>query len=210
MQNIKRTAAIFAAALLIALTPSCEILKDVSNTITNIKRLKFKIAGVSDVRVSGISTQGKKGLKDFSTSAIAKLSAAAVTKKMPVSFTLHVDAINPNDGTKQTQSTKSTISALPWTLYIQDKPTISGNISKPIHVPSTGTSVDIPIQINFDIFEFFKNKGYKDIVELVLAISGAEGHEGDLKLKAQPSVTTKYGTIKYPGELTIVKNEWTN
>ena len=107
-------------------------------------------------------------------------------------------------------ATKSTISSFPWDLYINDTQTVSGNIGAPIHVPGTGESINIPIQIQMDFFQFFKDRGYKELGELALAVSGFENHKADIKLKAQPSVSTPIGSFNYPGKLTIVKKSWTN
>lgn len=210
MKKIYQTAAFLAAALLLVSLPSCRLLKDVSNTMANIDRLKFKISRISDVKIAGISIAGKQNISDLSTGAVAKLAASAMTKQFPVSFTMVVSAQNPNDGTGGKPATKSTISSMPWALYINDRATVSGNIEQPVHVPGTGESVDIPISIGMDFYNFFKNKGYKELVNLALAISGTKGSSSDIKLKARPSISTPYGSIQYPGELTIVKNKWSN
>ncbi len=191
-------------------TSSCEIFKDVAKTMQNISRLQFKLGSVNNVNISGITLGNRTSVSQFNFGEIATLTKNVASKKFPVAFTLVVNAKNPNDGTGGASATKSTISSFPWDLYINDTQTVSGNIGKPIHVPGTGQSIDIPIQVNIDFFQFFRNKGYKELGELALAIAGVNNYDADIKLKAKPSVSTPYGSIKYPGQLTIVKKSWTN
>jgi len=107
-------------------------------------------------------------------------------------------------------SIKTSLSSFPWKLYLNDVPTISGNINKPIYVPATGESVNIPIRMKVDFLQFFKDKGYAELVSLALSIGGVNGTSSNIKLKATPTISTSFGDIKYPGELTIMNKEWTN
>jgi predicted small secreted protein len=209
MKKFMIIATLFVAISLV--TSSCEVVKDVAKTMQNISRLQFKLGGVNNVNISGITIGNRTSMSQFKFGEIATLTKNVAANKFPVSFTLIVNAKNPNDGTGgSSKSTKSTISALPWDLYINDVQTVSGNIGSNISVPGTGKAIDIPIQIKMDFFQFFKDRGYKELGELALAISGVNNHEADIKLKAQPTVSTPYGPINYPGKLTIVKKSWTN
>ena len=67
---------------------------------------------------------------------------------MPATFTLNVNALNPNDGTGGYPETNATIVAFPWRLMINNKETVTGDIGSPFSVPGTGEAAVIPIQIN--------------------------------------------------------------
>ncbi len=185
---------------------SCSIYK----TLVNISRLQFKLGKVNNLTVSGISVEGKTKLSDFNAMDFLKLSSSVAGKKFPVSFTLNVEAKNPNDGTGGFPSTDATIKSFPWKLFIDNKETISGNISQPVSVPGTGQITIIPIQINVDLLKFFGDKGYDSLIKLALSIAGEKGYSSNIALYAKPTVSSPLGNITYPGELKIVSKQFTN
>jgi len=77
-------------------------------------------------------------------------------------------------------------------------------LKEPLTVPGKGEATIIPLQIQFDIAKSFKEKSIDDILGLVLQAAGAGGSTSNLKLKAQPTIGTPIGNIKYPEEITIV------
>ena len=91
-------------------------------------------------------------------------------------------------------------------MLINDKETITGDISHPLEVPGVGESTVIPLNINIDLMKFFKNKNYEDIVNLVLKLSNSGGSASNLKLYAKPVIATPLGDLQYPDEITIVDN----
>src|SRR5690606_15946405 len=104
----------------------------VYETIVNISRLKFKLGDVNNFLISGVSVSNKSRVQDFSAVEILKISSAFAEGKLPVSFTLNVEAKNPNDGTGGYARTNATIESFPWRLEIDDKETISGNIGSAV------------------------------------------------------------------------------
>ena len=182
----------------------------VYQTIVNLSRLNFKLGTVNNFMVSGIPVEGKTKLSDFSPLDILKLSASVANNKFPVSFTLNVNAKNPNDGTGGYPRTNATIKSFPWKLLIDDKETITGNISQPVTVPGTGELTTIPIQMNIDLIKFFGDKGYESLLNLAMSIAGEKGSSSRIALYAQPTVSSPLGDITYPGELKIVSKQFTN
>jgi hypothetical protein len=181
----------------------------VYQTIVNISRLKFKLDQVNNFLVSGIPVSNKTQLKDFSAAEILKISSSFAQGKLPVSFTLNVQAKNPNDGTGGYPKTSATIKSFPWRLLLDEKETISGNIGSPVSVPGTGELTNIPIQLNLDLMTFFKDRGYESLINLALNIGGYKKSASSVALLAQPTVGTSIGNITYPGELKIVSYQFT-
>ena len=62
--------------------------------------------------------------------------------------------------------------------------------------------------MSIDLFEFFGNKGYQDVIGLALAIGGLNKDTSRLSLDAQPRVSTPYGEMTYPGRILIVDKEF--
>ncbi|MGA7839140.1 MAG: hypothetical protein WB996_14305 [Ignavibacteriaceae bacterium] len=183
---------------------NCSVL----NTITNISRLKFKIGNTSNLQLAGVSLEGKRNINDFSSLDALKLSAGFIRGSLPLTFTLYVDAENPNDGTGGYARTNATINSFPWRLFIDDKETITGNIGAPVSVPGTGEVTVMPLSATVDLVKFFKNKGYEAILNLALNLAGQGTHPTELALFAQPTVHTALGNIKYPEEIKIVSLEY--
>ncbi len=184
---------------------SCSVFQ----TISNIGRLKFKLANVSGFSLSGISVSNKSKLSDFNALDLLKLSSSFAQGSFPVSFTLNVDAVNPNDGKGGYTSTNATLKSFPWRLLLDNKETISGNIAQAITVPGTGQATVIPLQINMDLLSFLKDKGYESLINLALNLGGSRGSASQITLYAKPVISTMLGDLSYPGELKIVDFEFT-
>ena len=196
---------LLSTALLIT-TSSCSMYE----TMVNLSRLKFKLGDVVNFTVGGINITNKRSVSDFSSVEVLKLTSALTSGKLPASFTLNVEAKNPNDGTGGYPKTDATLRAFPWRLEIDQVETISGNIGTSVSVPGTGEITNIPLTMNIDLIEFFGNKGYENLLNLALALGGQEGSSSKLSLYATPTVSSPLGDIKYPGELKIVEQSFTN
>ena len=180
----------------------------VYETLTNISRLQFKVGAVNGFQISGISFSGKSKLGDFNPLDLLKISSAFAQGSLPASFVLNVDAKNPNDGTGGYKKTDATLQNFKWRLFLDDKETISGDIDQPVSVPGTGDVTTIPLRINIDLMKFFKDKGYESIINLALALGGAQGSSTKISLFATPTVSSPLGNITYPGELKLVDYEF--
>lgn len=180
----------------------------VYQTFQNISRLKFKLGAVNGLLLDGITVSNKTRIQDFSALDILKLTTDVTNKRLPVSFILNVNALNPNTGKGGYSKTDVSLKSFPWKLLIDDKETVSGDIASPISVPGVGDSVVFPLKIEMDLFKYFQDKGYQGLVNLALKLGGQNKDPLKIKLVAQPTVSSMLGDVKYPGELTIVQTEY--
>lgn len=183
---------------------SCNLYK----TFQNVSRLKFKLNTIDNLQLTGVQISNKRSIKDFTPVELLKISSAVAKGNLPLTFTLHINAMNPNTGSGGHPRTDLKLSSFPWRLLIDNKETISGNISSPVVVPGVGETVDFPLQINFDLYKFFNDKGYEGLVNLALNLAKFGGSSVDIKLAAQPTISSSFGNIKYPNELLIVHQEY--
>jgi len=204
----KTYALIFLAASALLVLQSCAMLQDMAAALQNLQRLRFKLGAVNDFRLVGIGLSGKNRLNQFSVLDGVRLFNAFRTKSLTADFVLNILAVNPNDGTGGSPKTVSTLSSLESRLLIDNVPTVTGNIERAVEIPGTGQESVIPIRLSLDIYQFFANKQYEDLINLALAIGGANQDGTRLSLDAQPRVSTPYGQITYPGRLTIVSHEF--
>lgn len=195
--------------LSIIIIQSCSTIRQISQTLADLQRLKFKLENVNGFRVAGIDVTNKKSINDFSMMDGLKLTQAFATKKFPAEFVLNVAAQNPNDGKASgSRQANATITDFDWNLYIDDVKTINGNIANDVTVPGSGQSTIIPLAMGIDLYEFFGRQGYDKVINLALNIGGVGGSPSRLKLDAKPTVTTTLGPISYPGRLTIIDKEF--
>ncbi len=205
----KRRIVLLAAMLAILIgLQSCATLEQIAGALINLQRLKFKLGAVHDFSLLGINLGGKSGLADFTVAEGLRLAQAFAGKRIPAEFVLDILVVNPNDGTGGSMQTVSTLTGLESRLLVDGKPTVTGNIDRPIEIPGTGRESTIGIRLGIDFYEFFERGGYKDILGLALAIGGKSGTASRLSLDALPTVTTPFGPITYPSRITIVDKEF--
>lgn len=192
--------------LLVALsTISCNVVKEIGRAVTNLSRCSFKLDGISDFQLAGISLSGKTG---FNLTDAAQAVMTFSNGQLPASFTLNIAAQNPNDGTGGTSKSTATMTSFAWTLLIDDTPTIAGDIPQALTIPGTGQRTIIPLRMNLDLLRFFRDKGYDKIVNLAFALGGAQGSAARVTLRAKPTIKTDFGPLTYPGEIDIVDREF--
>ena len=194
-----------AAALF---TVSCKQLTDIQRAITNLSRCQFKLSSVDNFELMGVRLSSKRSVSDFSLTEGARLAAGFASGSFPARFTLNVAARNPNDGSGGTAQTAATLTSFAWTLILDDKTTIRGNIENPIEIPGTGQQTIIPLTMDLDLAKFFKDKGYESVANLALALGGVQGSPARVTLRAKPTISTPLGNITYPGEIDIIDKEF--
>ncbi len=208
MKWLKVLIYISAIAVISLSHQSCNIIKQVSQTISNLQKLEYKIENVTNFRVANINVQNISSLKDFSITDGLKLANAYATKSFPADFVLNLNAKNPNTGSNNTTATSATIAKLDYRLILDEKPTISGDISSPITVPGTGQSINIPLNMNLDLYKFFGDRGYESVINLALSLGGLNANPTKVKLDIKPTVNTSIGPISYPNRITVIDKEW--
>jgi len=197
---------ILLSIAILLITSSCSVYQ----TVVNLSRLQFKLGNVNNFTVSGINISNKSSLQDFNPLELLNLTQSIATGKLPASFTLNVEAKNPNDGTGGYPQTNATLKEFPWRLEVDNVETIAGRIGSPVTVPGTGEIQNIPLTMNIDLIQFFGNKGLDNLVNLALTLGGQQGSSSKLALYATPTVSSPLGDIKYPGELKIVDQSFSN
>jgi hypothetical protein len=208
MKLSRKTLSVILLAAAALLFENCATLSDMASALVNLRRLQFKIGEADDFRLAGIAIGGKARLSQFSAMDALALANAFRARKLPADFVLNVLAVNPNDGTGGSTQTVSTLTSFECRLLIDGMPTVTGNIDRPIEIPGTGQATVLPIRLSLDLFEFFGDRKYEDLIGLALAVGGANRNPARLSLDAQPRVSTPLGPISYPGRLTIVNLEF--
>ncbi|MFN4111049.1 MAG: hypothetical protein ACK4G1_02150 [Ignavibacteria bacterium] len=191
-------------AFIIAFTiGGCSIYKQ----MTNISRLKFRLNSLSDFTINGIQLSNKSSIRDFNVFDSAQLLNSVARGTLPVSFNLNIEAKNPNDGGGYPRQDIDIVD-FKWRLFIDNVETLTGNIARPISIPGKGEATIFPITVQLDLYKFFSERGFDNLINLALAIGGKTQNLSRITLKATPTIQTPFGRITYPGEIDIVDKEF--
>ncbi len=185
----------------------CSFLKGLSNTMSSLSKLQFKVENVNSFSAGGINFEGKRSLTDFTISDGLSLTNSFRNKNFPSEMIINVAVKNPNDGVATQNRSAVTLTGLASRLLIDGTPTVNADILSPIEIPASSLSVIVPIRFSLDMYQFFGNGGYDKLINLALALAGVGG-SSRVSLDAQPTVTSSLGPITYPSRITIVDREF--
>lgn len=173
----------------------CQAIREVAN----LRKVDFAIDRVTNAELAGVDVSSVQNYSDLGARDMLRLSAAIAEGRMPLSFTLHLNARNPADNDVNARLTQ-----MDWTLVLEDRDTISGTFDQET-VLRPGEPRDVPIALTVDLVDFFDNN-LRDLVNVALA-AGGNGPPANVKLRARPTVQTKIGPIRYPSAITIVSRD---
>ena len=188
--------AVAAAVLTAMVAGGCATLQQ----IAALRQVDFAIDRVSGARLAGVSLDRVRTYQDLSAIDVARIGTALARGTVPMEFELHLSALNPADN-----SVAARLIAMEWTLLLEDRETVAGRIDREI-VLEPGIASDIPLAIAVDLADFFE-KNARDLAELALSVAGVGGAPKQVALRAQPTIQTSLGPIRYPQPITIVSGQ---
>ncbi|HYE95934.1 MAG TPA: hypothetical protein VD962_06960 [Rubricoccaceae bacterium] len=187
-------ARLFPAVLgLLLLVPGCTTLEQ----FAALTRVDFTLDRVSNGLLAGVPIERVRDYGELRPSDVVRLTAAAARGEVPLRFTLHVAAENP-----AANPTAARLVSLDWRLFLNDTETVAGTFNDE-RLIQPGTTADLPISIELDLVRFF-GRNARDLIDVALAVAGEEASPTQIRLAARPTITTEFGPIRYPGEITIV------
>jgi hypothetical protein len=177
-------------------------------------RCRFRVESTEEFYVTGIQLDN---LESLTPAQIAEVIAIWSSGSLPVDFTLNIGIYNPNDGYTAPDIIPATLTGFAWDLFVDSESgstldttwVASGELAQPLEVPGSGETVVLPLDISFDAVALLGEMGTLEFIDLALAIGGIdsglrdEDHLGRLLVIAEPTVTTAFGEMTYPGSLSI-------
>jgi hypothetical protein len=173
---------------------SCGVVKQIQQ-VTSFSRCEFKLNDVQDIRLAGILVQNKRSVSDLNLMDGVHMAAALASSTLPLTFTLNVEAHNPNGQV-------AGLNRLEWILFIDDIEMVSGVNEEPFTIPSDG-SIGIPLRMNIDLRKALSGKSGQSMLNFAFNLAGANGEPSRIKLKAKPSIFVGNFPVSYPGYITI-------
>lgn len=197
-QRLARLAVAAALAIHLLALPACATL----GRLAGMALLEFFIDRVMNVRLAGVELDRIRSYGDLGVTDVARIGAAVASRELPLEFDLLLVAENPVDNDFTARLTR-----LDWTLHIQEQETIDGVLRRTFEL-EPGEPRDIVIPMRLDLFDYFGGNA-REMVDLVLWISGEDGPPRDLVIEALPVVETPLGPLRYPGPIEIRPRERT-
>ncbi len=198
--------------LLAFLLCSCVRLSDFARDVAQLKNIEFRLSAIKNVRIAEIKLDRKRKADDLTLGEGLNLAKNFASGKMPVNFTIIVQAKNPNYDKAKNIGTNARILSFGFDLFIDDVRVANGNIQNPIELPYKNKPVDIPILIECDLIEMFDIEmfdpgSYKKLMQLGLNISGFKTDKVNIRMEATPKIETPIGNLS-PGRITIIDRDF--
>lgn len=189
---MKKTLYLFSAVLLINLIYSCTTLKQ----LANIVNCKFRMESVNNTQLAGVDIQSKNSFSNLNFSQIGKLTSAYLNKNIPLSFTLNVEARNPNDQT-------AAMTKFDWILTIDDIEMSRGTNDSEVKIPGNDGIATIPMKISFNLYEALQGESKDALLNFAFNLADASDTPTRIGLKIKPTIYVNSIPLTYPNYINV-------
>jgi len=180
--------------LLLAFT-ACDVLQQ-AGQIATLAKCEFRLKTVENISLAGVNIQRIQHLSDVKLTDAAKITSAYAGQSFPLTFTLNVEARNPNAGTAAMQR-------LDWILYIDNIEMATGTNTQPISIPGNQGTAVLPLQVTTDLKKSLSGKSGDAILNFGFNLAGAGNTPTRITLKAKPTITVSGFQVSYPGYISV-------
>jgi hypothetical protein len=172
----------------------CAEVMDQLNKMANFTKCQFRLVSVDKTTLAGVPIQGAQR-SDISVLNMAKLTAAFASGKLPLNFTLNLEAKNPNDSA-------AGMNKMAWIAYLDDSELTNGMLEKAVDIPANGVG-DIPLVVGLDLKDLMTGKTLNSMINLALNVAGEGTNPSKLTMKVKPSIQVGGQELAYPDYVTV-------
>jgi len=183
----------YPALIMLAGAAGCATLQQ----IAALRQVAFSLAGTRTARLAGVDLSRIRSYRDLSAMDIGRIGLAVARKDLPFEFQLDVRGENPAGN-----NVTATMVRLAWSLFLNDKETISGTLDTTLAFPP-GQPTTFPMRMRLNLYEFFDGPG-ESLVDLAASLAGLSADSTRISLRGVPTIDTPLGRISYPTPVTIV------
>jgi len=177
---------------------SCDLLQQAGQMAT-LTKCEFRLQSVNQLTLAGINVQSIKKFSDLSLIDAGKITASLASGTLPLSFTLNMEAKNPNRAT-------AGITKIDWILLIDGIEMTRGLVEQQVTIPpNNGISV-IPVKMNLDLKKALSGQSADAILNFGLNLAGVGNTPTRFTMKLQPTLNVASVPVTYPGYITIGTN----
>ncbi len=162
-----------------------------------LRQVAFALGGIRGGRLAGVDLARISNPAGLSALEIGRITVAIARRDLPLEFQADVRAENPVDN-----KVTATMVRMAWTLFLDDKETISGVVDTSLALPP-GEPRIIPMKMRLNLLQFFDGPG-ESLMDLAIAVAGLNVEPTKVMIRATPTIETRYGPISYPRPVTIV------
>ena len=185
--------------LLIAISEnSCNFLKEIST----LGKCEFRVTTLVDPEIAGVDVSQIRSFTDLNFVDMGIISASMLKGDLPLSFTLNVEARNPNPAT-------AALNGLEYLAFIDDVEVARGNLDRRIEIPANGGVTTIPLRLNTDLIDILKKDSRQAMVNFGLNLADAGNRPTRVSIKVKPTILVGAMEINYPGYFTV-KHDFTS
>ena len=161
-----------------------------------LRQVDFSLGAVGNGRLAGVDLSRISSYGSLTAVDLGRITLALAQNDLPLEFQVNVRAENPADNKVTARMIR-----LAWSLYLNDKETISGTLDTTFTLPP-GAPVTIPMQMRLNLLQFFDGPA-QSLVDLAASIAGLNRDSTKVSLRAVPTIDTPLGPISYPTPITI-------
>lgn len=184
-------------AFMTLILSSCDVAKQVQQ-MAMFAKCDFRLKTVENTNLAGVNIQRIQKLSDLNFIDAARISAGMTAKELPLTFTLNVEARNPN-------ATPASMQRIDWILLIDNIEMATGTNTQQIMIPANQGTVNIPLQISSDLKKSLSGKSGTAILNFGFNLAGSGNTPSRITLKAKPTILFGTIPIAYPGYITVTQ-----
>jgi LEA14-like dessication related protein len=173
---------------------SCDVLSGIASFVN----CKYELAGFGNPSVAGINLSNVTDINSLNTASLLKVAAGVVSGSLPLSFTVNINATNPNSATAQ-------IAGLDWAIDLNSTSVLSGTLNHAVSIPGNGGKTVIPLTVQTDLLQLFKGESKDNILSFVGHLLNAGDGSSNVAIRIRPSVMVGGQKIS-TGFITLSKN----
>ena len=182
---------------LLAFFTSCGLNKQ-AQQLKALGQCDYKLLNASNVTIAGTNVDKLLGNKSLNVIDIPSLAFSFLRKDVPLKATLNVQISNPT-------SDLAAINNFDYIILINQQEIATGTVNQRISI-NAKQSIDVPLQLNTNIYQFLANgKTLQDIGGFLAGAANGKEQKGLVTIKIKPSILVAGSLVKYPGFITIDK-----
>ena len=155
---------------------SCSFLKE----MTALKKCEFRVTTLENPELAGVDVSHVYSFSDISIADMGIISVSIMKGKLPLNFTLNIEARNPNP-------VMAALNRIEYIAFIDDAQVASGEMEQRIEIPANGGLTTIPLNLNTDLIEILKKDSRNALINFGLNLADASKRPTRVSLNQQSS-----------------------
>jgi len=192
MKRIQKYIAVLALITTMGSINSCSLLKEVST----LGKCEFKMGTLEHPVIAGIDVSKISGFSDLSFIDVGIIGAAVLKGELPLSFTLNIEARNPNPVT-------AALNRLEYMAYIDDVEIAAGALDQRVEIAPSGGTTIIPMRLSTDLIRILNKDSRATLFNFGLNLADASNRPTRVTLKVKPTILVGMVELQYPGYFNV-------